>query len=45
MPRYVDYAEYYDHDHVMTEDIPFYLGYADETGGPNWSSPAAPAGP
>ncbi|NIO00161.1 MAG: class I SAM-dependent methyltransferase, partial [Anaerolineae bacterium] len=37
MPRYVDYAEYYDHDHVggpMTEDIPFYIGYAEETGGP-----------
>jgi SAM-dependent methyltransferase len=37
MPRYVDYAEYYDHDHVggpMTEDIPFYLRYAEETGGP-----------
>jgi len=37
MPRYVDYAEYYDYDNVggpMTEDIPFYLGYAEETGGP-----------
>ncbi|HUV53617.1 MAG TPA: class I SAM-dependent methyltransferase [Candidatus Krumholzibacteriaceae bacterium] len=37
MPRYVDYAEYYDYDNVggpMTEDIPFYLGYTEETGGP-----------
>jgi len=37
MPMYVDYAEYYDHDHVdgpMTEDIPFYMRYAEETCGP-----------
>ena len=37
MPRYVDYAEYYDHNHVggpMTEDIPFYVRFAEETGGP-----------
>jgi hypothetical protein len=28
MPEYVDYAEYYDHDHVgqaMEADIPFYI--------------------
>lgn len=34
MPAYVDYAEYYDLDHAMSEDIPFYVGYARETGGP-----------
>lgn len=34
MPEYVDYAEYYDYDHIFTEDIPFYLEYANETGGP-----------
>ncbi len=34
MPEYVDYAEYYDYDHVFAEDIPFYIEYARETGGP-----------
>ena len=34
MPKYVDYAEYYDFDDVpMEEDTPFYLEYA-KTGGP-----------
>lgn len=34
-PKYVDYAEYYDYDGgPMTVDIPFYLEYAKETGGP-----------
>jgi len=31
LPKYVDYAEYYDYDYVggpMTEDISFYMGYA-----------------
>ena len=35
MPEYVDYAEYYDQDHgLMTVNIPVYLEYANETGGP-----------
>jgi SAM-dependent methyltransferase len=34
MPEYVDYAEYYDWDHVFTDDIPFYLEYAERTGSP-----------
>lgn len=34
MSKYVDYAEYYDFDHRFEEDIPFYLEYAKETGGP-----------
>jgi ubiquinone/menaquinone biosynthesis C-methylase UbiE len=34
VPEYVDYAEYYDYDHAVVEDIPFYLEYARETGGP-----------
>jgi len=36
MPRYVDYAKYYDYDHFgqpMEEDVPFYLEYAKELGG------------
>jgi ubiquinone/menaquinone biosynthesis C-methylase UbiE len=32
--KYVDYAEYYDFDHPFTEDIPFYIEYTKETGGP-----------
>lgn len=28
MAKYVDYAEYYDYDHVGTFDIPFYIEYA-----------------
>ena len=34
MSKYVDYAEYYDFEHPFEEDIPFYLEYAKETGGP-----------
>jgi ubiquinone/menaquinone biosynthesis C-methylase UbiE len=34
LSKYVDYAEYYDFDHPFTDDIPFYLKYAKETGGP-----------
>lgn len=34
MPQYVDYAEYYDRDHVFEEDIPFYVEYAREAGSP-----------
>ena len=34
MPTYVDYAEYYDIDHAITVDIPFYIDYANATGGP-----------
>jgi len=37
VPKYIDYAEYYDYDHVgqpMMEDVPFYIEYAKETGGP-----------
>ncbi|MHA2008792.1 MAG: class I SAM-dependent methyltransferase [Promethearchaeota archaeon] len=32
--KYVDYAEYYDFDAIFKEDIPFYLKYAEQTGGP-----------
>ncbi len=35
MPRYVDYAEYYDYDYpLQEEEIRFYLEYAVKTGGP-----------
>lgn len=34
IPTYVDYAEYYDIDHAITVDIPFYIEYANATGGP-----------
>jgi cyclopropane fatty-acyl-phospholipid synthase-like methyltransferase len=35
LPEYVDYAEYYDQDHgPMIVDIPFYVEFARETGGP-----------
>ena len=35
LPKYVDYAEYYDYDiGNVTIDIPFFLNYAKETGGP-----------
>lgn len=34
MTEYVDYAEYYDFDHDITIDIPFYLGYARQCGSP-----------
>lgn len=33
-PKYVDYAEYYDQAHDYTVDIPFYVEYARQTGGP-----------
>ena len=33
-PKYVDYAEYYDQAHDITVDIPFYVDYAKQTGGP-----------
>lgn len=33
-PEYVDYAEYYDQDHDMRADIPFYLGLARQCGSP-----------
>lgn len=34
-PKYVDYAEYYDYDvSNITVDIPFFLEYAKQTGGP-----------
>lgn len=34
MVEYVDFAEYYDHDHVFTEDIGFYLDWACRCDGP-----------
>ena len=34
MPPYVDYAEYYDQDHDMQVDIPFYLDLARQCGSP-----------
>ena len=37
VPKYIDYAEYYDYDHIgqpMMVDVPFYIEYARETGGP-----------
>jgi len=34
MAQYIDYAEYYDFDHAMVEDIPFYLSYARDCGSP-----------
>ncbi len=34
MPQYVDYAEYYDLDHDMQIDIPFYLDLARQCGSP-----------
>ena len=34
MAKYVDYAEYYDYDHVFTIDIPFYMDYAHRYGSP-----------
>jgi SAM-dependent methyltransferase len=34
MPHYVDYAEYYDQDHDMQVDIPFYLDLARQCGSP-----------
>ena len=34
MTEYVDYAEYYDHDHDTQVDIAFYLDYAQQCGSP-----------
>ena len=34
MSTYVDYAEYYDVDHVTAIDIPFYMAYARQCGSP-----------
>lgn len=34
MTEYIDFAEYYDLDHVETEDIPFYLDRAHQCGSP-----------
>ena len=34
MNSYVDYAEYYDVDHVIQIDIEFYLEYAEQCGSP-----------
>lgn len=34
MADYVDFAEYYEYDHAITEDIPFYLARASECGSP-----------
>lgn len=34
MREYVEYPEYYDWDHVLAEDIPFYLEYARQSGSP-----------
>lgn len=34
MPEYIDYAEYYDYDTNLKEDIPFYLKYANRVGSP-----------
>ena len=34
MPTYVDFAEYYDLDHAIVEDLPFYLGLAGGSPGP-----------
>src|SRR6187401_1868218 len=32
--EYVDFAEYYDCDHAVTEDVPFYLQLARQCGSP-----------
>lgn len=34
MSKYVDYAEYYDSEHPIESDIPFYLEFAEKTGDP-----------
>ena len=34
MPKYVDYAEYYDFDHDTQIDVEFYLDYARQCGSP-----------
>ena len=34
MSKYVDFAEYYDCDHAITEDVPFYLLLARQYGSP-----------
>ena len=34
MSEYMDYAEYYDYDTKLIEDIPFYMKYAGQTGSP-----------
>jgi SAM-dependent methyltransferase len=34
MPKYVDYADYYDSDHAIQHDIPFYLERARAVGAP-----------
>lgn len=32
--QYIDFAEYYDYDHAISEDIDFYLAYARQCGSP-----------